>query len=298
MTLTRLVRASLLVAAAAFPIAATSSPAAAGGVHVRIGGHAGGHVHVGHWGVRGGGHWSGHVSWGYHPRHYHWAYRPRVRVGGSIWVGTYYNPYPYYYPTFASPPPAQPPCECGPSAYYPPVYPAPTTAVAAVAPAPELPRFGIGVFGGGSSTAGKADSNDVGLLGRLRLSRGLLFEGELGKSEMADSQRVDRRLEGALVWEIGADNAWAPYLLAGVGGTRADTADTTATQGFGEVGAGLRWALTPHFHITADIRAGSRGTVQDSGTQPVLARDIAPPPAGSGQTENYTRGRLAAILYF
>ena len=117
---------------------------------------------------------------------------------------------------------------------------------------------------------------------------------------MANNQRVDRRLEGSLIWEIGAENSWAPYLLAGVGATRADTADATAaTQGFGEVGAGLRWALTPHLHLTADIRAGSRGTVDGGGaTQPAVARTIAPPPAGSGQTENYTRARLAAILYF
>ncbi len=292
--MTNLFRRCLLTAALLVPLAAAGT-ASAGGFHVHVGGgaHFGGHWGGGSWGggARWGGGWRGpHVSWGYRPTH--------VVVRGGIWVGGgygggYYDP--YYYPGYAT----APACDCGPSAYYSPVYPGPSTAMTPIAPpqAP-LPTFGIGLYAGGTSTAGKPDANDTGLVANLRLTRGLLLQGELGKSEMADSSRVDKRFEGALVWEIGAENDWAPYLLAGAGVEGADTSDTSATQNFGEVGVGLRWALGSHLHITADIRAGSRATMDGGGAATPLTTTVAPPAANSGQNEDFTRMRIGAMLYF
>ncbi len=155
------------------------------------------------------------------------------------------------------------------------------------------------MFAGGVTADNGSDSSDVGLLGRFRLTQGLILEGELGKTETADGARVDRRAEGALIWEIGAERPWAPYVLAGLGATHADTVDTAATQGFGELGAGLRWAVTPRVHLTVDFRAGSRDTV--SGGKDVqsggIARTVAPPSA-DGDTEEYTRVRLGGLVYF
>ena len=67
-----------------------------------------------------------------------------------------------------------------------------------------------------------------------------------------------------------------------------------------EVGVGLRWAISPHFHLTADIRGGSRSTVANDSVQPggTAVRSVTPPTTDSGASEDYTRGRLAAILYF
>jgi hypothetical protein len=281
----RLVRHSLLVAAFAAPLFAASS-ASAGGFHVHIGGGA-------HW----GGHWGG----GYRGPHVRWGYRPtNVVVSGGIWVGggTYYQP---YYQGYATPPPAY--CEC-PPAYYPPVYPAASTATLTPLPSEPapMPTFGVGLFAGGTSTAGKADGDDVGLLANLRITRGLLIQGEISKSELADGSRVDRRFEGALVWEIGAENNWAPYLLGGIGVSGADTPDASATESFGEVGVGLRWALSRSFHLTADIRAGSAATMEDDQpvrtTNPTPYSSIAPPAANSGETEDFTRARIGAMIYF
>jgi hypothetical protein len=75
----------------------------------------------------------------------------------------------------------------------------------------------------------------------------------------------------------------------------------STTQDFAEIGVGLRLALSRSFHIALDVRAGSRSTVASDmlSTPPgTAARTIAPPTVDSGQSEDYTRARLSAILYF
>ncbi|MGE0545715.1 MAG: outer membrane beta-barrel protein [Kofleriaceae bacterium] len=250
-----------------------------GGGRVRIGSHRG----------------SVSVNWS--RPHVH--VRPRSwSVGGRVWIGSYpryryYRPYYYYYPTYV------------PSYYsatYYPVAPAPAPAVVAVAPVarPELPKFGIGLFAGGISVEDRSESSDYGILGRFRLTRGLLIEGELGKTSYEQDLRVDRRLGASLVYEFGAYNRFAPYVLAGVGVQQADVAgDFETTQNFAELGLGIRFAVTPRVHITADIRAGSRNTMSsDEMTSGATARMISPPDQDSNETEEYTRGRLSAIVYF
>ncbi|HSN27785.1 MAG TPA: outer membrane beta-barrel protein, partial [Kofleriaceae bacterium] len=208
--------------------------------------------------------------------------------------------YPEYVPSYYS------------ASYYPVEASGGPSMTAVYAPRPELPKLGVGLFAGGVSTQDSAgnsqhDSSDVGILGRLRLGNGgLLVEGELGKTSYdvngTSNVRVDRRLGGSLIYEIGAYNALAPYVLGGIGVQQASVnGDYSTTQDFAEVGVGLRWAVTPHFHLTADIRAGSRSTVAND-TMPAstlgTARSIAPPTTDSGNSEDYTRARLAAILYF
>jgi hypothetical protein len=264
-----------------------------GGVHFSSGGGWHGGVHV-----SGGYHWS-RPAWQPHS----WGIRGHIYVGG--YYPTYYRPYYYYYypesvPTYYS------------GSYYPvaPAYAGPSVQAAYV-PRPQLPKFGIGLFAGGSSTKDSNgedvnDSSDVGVLGRLRLGDGgLMIEGELGKSSYdvnnADNVRVDRRIGGSLLYEIGAHNALAPYVLVGLGVQQADVGgDYSTTQDFAELGVGLRWAVSPHFHLTADIRAGSRSTVDNDEVQPggAAVRSVTPPTSDSNENENYTRGRLAAILFF
>ena len=251
-------------------------------VHARVGGHGGGHVSVSH--------------------STHW--RPRTwSVGGSVWVGggyypryRYYRPYYYYTPV---------PSYYGyySTSYYP-VAPAPAVQAAVVeTPSrPQLPRFGLGLFAGGVSVEDRNESSDFGALARFRLTPGLILEGEIGKQTYEESQRTDRRLGASLLYEIGAYNKFAPYVLAGLGVQQADVdGEYTTTQNFGELGIGLRWALTPNFHLTFDIRAGSRASVSDDRTEVdggVAARSVAPPSVDSKESEEYTRARLAAILYF
>ena len=249
-----------------------------------------------------------HISTGYHwsrPAYYgsSWGFR------GHIWVGGYY-PYWYYRPYYYYYYPESVPSYYG-TTYYP-VQPTVTApGVAAVAePHPELPRFGIGLFAGGTSTnyneATNTKESDLGVLGRFRLTEGLLVEGELAKTSYSvngtDNVRVDRRLGGSLVYELGAYNRFAPYVLAGLGVQQAQVGGTyTTTQDYGELGAGLRFAITPNLHILADIRAGSRSTVSNdpqTGLTNGTARMVAPPTTTDGQNEDYTRARLAAILYF
>lgn len=240
------------------------------------------------------------------------AWRPhRWSVGGSIYIGpryTYYpRPYYVYYPTYV-------PSYYHTTSYYP-VAPVAAPGVVAVAPARQpLPRLGIGLFAGGSQVEAQDggsmhDSDDVGLLGRFRITPGLIVEGELGKTSYDegsyDNVRVDRRLGASLIYEIGAYNRWAPYVLAGFGVQQADVAGVyETTQNFGELGLGIRWAASRQFHLAFDVRAGSRATVSSDNDQATtlpagtMGRVIAPPTSDSDDSEEYTRARLSAILYF
>lgn len=244
-------------------------------------------------------------------------------TGGSIYVGPRYayRPAYVYYPTYVPTYYATTsyyPVDAGPPSQQQPVYIAPVRA--------PLPKLGIGLFAGGSAVesqdGGTANaSDDMGLLARFRLTPGLVIEGELGKMSYdvdgTDNLRVDRRLGASLLYEIGAYNKWAPYILVGTGVQQADVGGMfTTTQDYGEIGAGLRWAVTPKFHITFDLRAGSRNTVassggdraappaMDGGAAPITPepttspRTITPPPVESRDSEEYTRARLSAILYF
>jgi hypothetical protein len=301
-------RLSLLIGA--FAMTAAAGAADAGHAHFS----AGGGFHVGGGGVHAYGgasvHWSSSPRWGYGSGYS--TYRPgRWWGGGHVYYGYGYGyggyypwwpSYYYYYPEYV-------PSYYGAS-YYPvaPAYSAPGVAAAYVPP-PPLPRFGVGLFGGAVSSDNNDATNtketDFGLLARFRLTDGLLVEGELGKTQFnvngVDNVRVDRRLGGSLVYEIGARNALAPYVLGGLGVNQSDVGGNyNTTQDYVEVGGGLRLALSQNIHLTADIRAGSRSTVSNDQTMPtnVTARSVAPPPTMANTNEDYTRFRLAAILYF
>jgi hypothetical protein len=264
---------------------------------------SGGAAEAGHAHFSGSAHFSSSVRWhGGGSVSVHFA-RPawRPHYGGRIWVGGYYAPrpyYSYYYPYY----PETVPSYYG-TTYYP-VQPNAAPGVVAVAePRPAMPTFGIGVFAGGTNVKDNQESSDLGALARFRLTPGLLVEGEIGRTSFQDNLRVDRRIGGSLIYEIGAQNTFAPYLLGGGGVQQADVGGSfSTTQDFGEFGVGLRWALSRSLHLTFDIRAGRRQTIDSN--QPVFAsnteRSIAPPTGtnGTSTTEDYTRGRLAAILNF
>ena len=259
---------------------------------------------AGRWSRGGGGGVRVHARGGFSV---HWSRpartwsRPRSTwsVGGSIYVGGgYYPRYRYYRPYYAE---TYVPSYYGTSYY--PVAPAPITTAVVVAPRPELPKFGIGLFAGGVAVEDTDDSSDIGVLGRIRLGNGgFLIEGELGKTEYANDLRVDRRLGASLIYELGAYNRLAPYVLAGLGVQQAVVAgEFTTNQNFAEIGIGLRYAITPKFHLAVDVRAGSRNSMSSDDPQPVdgtIARTIAPPSSSSDESEEYTRARLSALLYF
>ncbi len=159
---------------------------------------------------------------------------------------------------------------------------------------PPLPRFGIGAFLGGTDVEGVGGGGDVGLLARLRLTRGgaLGLEGELSGTEHQDSARVDRRLGVALIWDLAPRSRLAPYLLAGTGVSVADLGSRELEQGYGELGVGLALRLTDHFHLAADFRAGTRARGDEDEAYKASETLLIP------EEEEYARSRLSAMIYF
>lgn len=243
-------------------------------------------------GVRVSGGFSARVHAGWRP-----AIRPHVWVGYRPTYYPYYQPVPAYYPTVD-------------------VVAAPGVTEVIVAE-PPLPRVGFGLFAGGLVTtndpSGSSDiqGRDFGLLARLRLTTGLVLEGELGKTTAftsvsvngVDYNRVDRRLGASLLYEFGAHNRWAPYIVGGFGAQETNVGGLTSQGGYGEFGGGIRFAVTNRFHLTAELRGGARDVQSSPDDVPVpavAARTIypSPTPTSDPQTETYVRSRLAAILWF
>lgn len=243
---------------------------------------------------------SAHVRAGFRP-----AWRPTLRP--RVWVGGYRSH--YYYPYYQPIP-----------AYYTPVDTVAAPGVTQVVVAePPLPRLGLGLFAGGFVTTNGASNgvddvqgSNFGLLGRFRLTPGLVLEGELGKTTSVTSvwydgveyDRVDRRLGASLLYEFGAHNRWSPYVVAGLGVEKTDVAGLSSEGGYGEIGGGIRFAVTRRFHLTAELRGGARDAtdVYYDAPVPLAARTIyptpTPTPISDQQDETYIRSRFAAILWF
>jgi hypothetical protein len=282
-------RASLLAfaAVAAAPVLLVDAPRAQADV-IHVGGSAtirvGGGIRVR----------TPRVHWRPHRHHY------GPRAGAVIYYGGGYYDY-----RWAAPPPPPPPCDCAPPvpAYYPPAY-APAPVVVAQPAPPRLARLGLGAFVGGTDTDGEGEGDDAGLFARLRLTRGLIVEGELGHSEL-DYDEVENRVGVSLLYEFGAQNRWAPYVLGGVGvSVREDEYgdEDEYARSYGEIGLGLRFALTERFHIAGDIRAGGAAPIEDEddyyGDDDDLARGVVIPGHDDDEPVEYTRARLSAVIYF
>ena len=265
-----------LACASAAATALVADPGSAAAQHIRIRARARAHIHFGA------------------PYAHVWV-RPRPYV--------FVRPRTYYWGwgmRFASPPqPVPPPCYEGcasVNAYY--TQPAPAVAVAAPEPPPPIATFGLGVFAGPVDVEGNDYGTDLGLVGRLRLSDHFRLEGELSKTDIEDGARVDRRLGAALLYDFNPWGTLAPYILGGAGVGRAEVDGMYgANQGYGEVGLGLEWRLSHQFSLMADIRAGQRANHRDEdAAEPLISS--SPPPAQMDEHENYTRGRIGALLYF
>lgn len=225
--------------------------------------------------------------------------RPPVRLragagvywSGGVYVGGFAQP----------PPPVVHDCGCGPQAvpaHYAPPPVAPVAAVAApIAPEPRLPRWGIGVFAGSTEIESGVVGEDAGLLGRLRVTDSLLLEAEVAKSRL-DELRMDRRLGGAVLYDLAPRSRLSAHLLAGMGVTQVDLGNGSwrSAQQYGELGVGLSFKLSERLHLAGDLRAGAYTPV-DGVPQPQDDRLMLVAPS-SDHEERYTRGRLSAILSF
>ena len=267
----RVARGSLAIVNAAFAAALTLSPLAAAADPAAVRGETGAAV----------------------------AAPGQVRVAAGARAAVRFSPrprfYPYYYPY------------C-PHQYWHFLYGAPVpngrgcgveTEVSAevVEDSPDLPRVGLGAFGGSVAAREGEAVPEIGLIGRLRPWDHLQVEIELSRTDRDDEAGSDDRLGGALILEIMPYRAVSPYLLAGAGFGRAelDDGDFAADQAYGEVGLGLEWAVVRPFSLFGDARIGLRSK-GDGDDEPALrARS---PDGEMDEDERFGRVRVGALLYF
>lgn len=285
-TLRRSLLPTALAALLAAPVLLADIGQAHADVRIRVGGNV--KVKVG-----------GHVRVRRHHRQRTHRGHVRLRIGGHIHLGGGV----YYGARFAPPPPPPPSYECdhpptGPvPAYYAPVGAPPPTPYIVSSPRPRQPVFGLGIFAGSVSAEDGPSGDDLGLLARLRVSRSLHLEGEISKTEHSDGARIDRRVGGAVLWDLAPHSRWSPFLLGGMGVAQVemDEGSYQADQGYAEVGLGLGYQLSDRFQIAADLRAGARTRTEEAAPDGAVLRTIAPP---QDEEEGYTRARLSGILYF
>ncbi len=170
----------------------------------------------------------------------------------------------------------------------------PQTAVYVAPLARPIERWGLGAFAGSLHVDGQEGGSDIGLVGRYRLSPVFAIEAEVAKSQMEGGGRSDRHLGASLLIDLSPRADLSPFLLAGAGFGQTDIGDGEfhAEQGYGEIGAGLDYALTRSLHLTADVRAGARKTRQD------VAYMSSTPVADFSKDEQFTRARIGGLLFF
>lgn len=280
-------RIALLIAGVAVTAGAQ---AASADVRVHIGGGA--RVHIGGGPVRA--HWVRPWRYVRHPR-------PVIRIGGSIWLGGGYYSQPFAQPPPPPPPPAES-CNCeAPNAYYP-IAPAPVTYAAAPVEVVERPlsRWGLGAYLGGVSVDGEHEGKDVGLVGQLRLTRGLIAEAEIAKNELADGVRTDRRFMAGLQYELSPRNRLSPYLAGAIGVTQVEIGDNEwqDNQSVAEVGGGLRLRLGDRLQIFGDLRFGQRTMIDNGKDMPLPTDGTTARAAMPSDEERISRVRLGGMLLF
>ncbi len=257
----------------------------------------------------------------YRHRHYVTPYRPwRLHRGGYLhWGGAV-----YIGPRYAAPPPPPPPqCDCPPAhghddyddgAYYDDGYPqgpyqpqqgpshrppsahhpaaAPSVPVVVAAPkrAP-LPRLALGLFAGSIDIDEHISGGEFGLIGRVRLTRRLLVEGEASRSVMED-ETEGGRLGAALLFDFAPRSRFSIQLLAGTGitGTETEYEDEELIRSYVEVGLGASYRLSRRLHLFADARGGALATADD------VDKDVGSDLDEEG--EPYGRGRVGLLVSF
>lgn len=157
-------------------------------------------------------------------------------------------------------------------------------------------RWGLGAFAGSMSTRGMESGSDLGLFAQYRFSQAIRAELELAKSKQADGGRVDRRVGGAILYNLTPHRRLSPFLLMGAGYGQSEIAagEFHAQQGYGEVGAGLRLRLTPSIHIVGDLRSGRRSTKDGD----VYMSKSSMSGASVEEDEGYTRLRVGGLISF
>lgn len=120
------------------------------------------------------------------------------------------------------------------------------------------PRLALGATYGRVGVDTGQQGVSLGLQGRLNLGRMALVL-EVGKEELEELGRTDRRVGGSAQWQLTRGTV-APYVRAGGGLIRSSSFGGSLVHDdlFGQAGAGVVMRLSPRVSFTADAVFGQR----------------------------------------
>ena len=155
-------------------------------------------------------------------------------------------------------------------------------------------RFALGITRG-HFELGETEARERGMLARVRVSRRLTAELEVGETDYRDAAIQDRRVGGSLLLHPVPRARLSPYLSASAGRIRTemDGLESEIEQRYREVGVGLSLRLGKRLRLEGDVRAGRRG-LRDSAKSDIAAAVSAP----DLDDEHYRRARFNAMFYF
>ena len=140
-----------------------------------------------------------------------------------------------------------------------------------------------------------AEGTQKSFVARLNGRRGWSIELELSKLTLDGGDTA--RSAGASVVKAFGRRKIAPYLLAGAGGGRYESADGTEQRmHFGEVGGGVM-LRGKRFSIGVDMRRGVRKLEEEEIDVKDVMR-VATPGEEADDRDRYTRGRVLALINF
>ncbi len=160
----------------------------------------------------------------------------------------------------------------------------------------ETGRIGIGGAVGHEWQIDQRDGDQLSLLGQFRLTPRTTLEAEYGRTEYDDGNDVDRRLGGALAFQVGRLAFLSPFIVAG-GGAIGEGRDP-----YLEAGGGIKFPVTRNIVLMLDVRSGKRWGQDEAsgngvGPQP-MANVVQPENRGSVGDVKYSRWRLVGMIFF
>jgi hypothetical protein len=152
------------------------------------------------------------------------------------------------------------------------------------------PRLAVGAVYGRVGVDSGHHGTSIGIQGQLRLGQ-ISLVGEIGKEELDDLSRTDRRVGASIQWRL-TRGVVEPYIRAGGGIVRSEAfaGGLVYDDLFGEAGGGIAFRLSPRLSVTADAMFGKRDRLRWVSQDVILLSIYLP------ETTRYSRVSVGLVI--